>query len=341
MDRISIIVPVYNVHRYLVDCMESLINQTYADIEIILVNDGSTDDSGKICDQYAEKYANKIKVLHKQNEGLNYARRDGFLASSGNYIVFVDSDDVVARRFIEILKKLLDEYYADIAVGGYCQFEDIGMLDLSESNKPNVHFEKNKITTLGWLIEGGAPWSEYTYLMTAWGKLYKREVIERIDWDFSNYRANEDEFWTLQVFNNTNNGILMIDSRLYGYRQNQQSITRKKYVNEYEGRRMNKFEFIGHLYEKSLAYLGSDFSKPLVHRLGFNTVDFIDIYTDRRDMDIENIISAQRLLRKYGSLILENLPSGRIANKIKQMKQLSIFGYMLRRRTKKIALLLK
>lgn len=334
MDQVSVIVPVYNVRQYLDDCMESLISQTYADIEIVLVNDGSTDGSGEICDRYVEAYVDKIKVIHKQNEGLNYARRDGFLASNGGYIVFVDSDDVIAGRFIEVLKNILDERRADIAVSGYCQFEDVDALDFNEFYKASTHFEKNKNTTLSWLIEGDAPWNENIYLMTAWGKLYRRGVIERIDWNFSNYRANEDEFWMLQVFNSADSGVVMTDSRLYGYRQNQQSITRKNYINEYEGRHMNKFEFIGHLYEKSLIYLGPDFSTSLVCRLGSNIVDFVDIYTDRRSMGMKNIIDAQILLRKYASLILKNQPSDRVAKKIKQMRRLGILGYVFRRRFK-------
>lgn len=332
---VSVVVPVYNVQHYLGDCIESILRQTYSNIEVVLVNDGSKDNSGEICDQYVAQYPDKIKVVHKSNEGLNYARRDGFLASSGELVTFVDSDDVVTSNFIELLKSKLDKYNADIAATGFFSFGGSDEPELSGPAEVSDKFEADRNTLMSWLIEGGAPWNENMYVMTAWGKLYRREIVEGIDWSFSNYRANEDEFWSLQAFSYLKSGMVFTDSKLYGYRENQDSITRKVYRNEYNGQPMDKFEFIGHLYEKSLAYLGADYVTPLARRLGLNVVDFTDMYIDRRDMTLGDVISSQKIINKYARLILSNQPTARVAKKIKRMRRSGVLSYTIYRRLKK------
>ena len=115
MEKVSIIVPVYNVEKYLECCLESLINQTLKDIEIICVNDGSTDNSGKILENYAAK-DNRIKVIHQVNGGQAAARNNGLNAVNGKYINFIDSDDWVDLDFIEKLYDAAERNSADIAV---------------------------------------------------------------------------------------------------------------------------------------------------------------------------------------------------------------------------------
>lgn len=111
---VTIIVPVYNVHAYVGECVESLLHQTYTNLEIILVDDGSTDGSGAVCDEYAEKDS-RIRVIHQENQGPSAARNAGLDHASGEYAAFVDSDDVVASVFTERLYRLLRKYHADIA----------------------------------------------------------------------------------------------------------------------------------------------------------------------------------------------------------------------------------
>ena len=113
-DLISIVVPIYNVEKYLEKCINSIIIQTYKNIEIILVNDGSTDSSGKICDIYL-KIDKRIKVVHKKNGGLSDARNVGIENAKGKYIAFIDSDDFLDSDFIEILYNLIIEYNADVS----------------------------------------------------------------------------------------------------------------------------------------------------------------------------------------------------------------------------------
>ena len=117
MDLITVIVPVFNVEEYLSRCIESIIKQTYSNLEIILVNDGSTDNSPKICDAYA-KLDDRLKVIHKKNGGLSEARNFGINRAKGRYIAFVDSDDYIEENMYEILHKEIVNYQADIAVCG-------------------------------------------------------------------------------------------------------------------------------------------------------------------------------------------------------------------------------
>ena len=105
-ELISVVVPVYNVERYLGKCLESIVRQTYANIEIVLVDDGSTDSGGQICDFYANKDS-RVKVIHKKNGGLSDARNRGIEESKGKYLIFVDSDDVIDETLVEYLYNLV------------------------------------------------------------------------------------------------------------------------------------------------------------------------------------------------------------------------------------------
>ena len=115
---VSIIVPIFKVEKYLKRCIDSILNQTYRNIEIILIDDGSPDNCGKICDVYAKK-DDRIKVIHKENKGVSQARNDGIKLSKGKYIAFVDSDDYVEKNFIEILYNNIIENDADISICNY------------------------------------------------------------------------------------------------------------------------------------------------------------------------------------------------------------------------------
>lgn len=117
-DLISIVIPVYNVEKYIDDCLISVLNQSYSNIEIILVNDGSTDRSGQICDKYLEQ-DKRIKVIHKKNGGLSDARNVGIENSIGKYITFIDSDDIVTDDFIYYLYNLIVKYKVDMSVCAY------------------------------------------------------------------------------------------------------------------------------------------------------------------------------------------------------------------------------
>lgn len=118
--KVSVIVPVYNAEEYLICCIESIIRQTYRNIEIILIDDGSCDRSGEICDEYARKDC-RIRVVHKDNEGVSKARNTGLKIAEGTHVLFVDADDNVAETHIETLVTVLETHHADFAVSTYCR----------------------------------------------------------------------------------------------------------------------------------------------------------------------------------------------------------------------------
>ena len=126
-EKITVIVPVYNVENYLNKCLDSLINQTYKNLEIIVINDGSTDNSGTICQEYAQK-DNRIVYIEKENGGLSDARNAGLDRMTGSYVTFVDSDDWIEQDYVEVLYNKLTEHQADVSVGNYYSYnEDEGM----------------------------------------------------------------------------------------------------------------------------------------------------------------------------------------------------------------------
>ena len=170
---ISIIVPVYNVEKYISRCVESLIGQSYKNIEIILVDDGSTDESGMICEQYANK-DNRIKVIHKKNGGLSDARNVAIPLSKGEYISFVDSDDWVSKFYIENLYNAITKNYSDIAMSW---FENV-FEDRNIASKPVNILEKYQCMNVEMCLKKML--YQDNIETSAWGKLYKRQIIEKL-----------------------------------------------------------------------------------------------------------------------------------------------------------------
>lgn len=225
MPKLSIIVPVYNVEKYLEQCIESLINQTYKDIEIILVDDGSKDNSGNICEQYKDRDM-RIKVIHKENEGVSKARNKGLELATGKYITFVDSDDYLELNAYEIIMKELEKEKATLLIYNYSEFSN----DKIEKNNyfPEDTFLKTKeeiqlIQALTLAPEIG----KYTPFQTTffglgfcWNKIYKREIIEqnKIRFNLDNKTAIfEDGIFNYEYLENATS-IKIINLNLYYYR---------------------------------------------------------------------------------------------------------------------------
>lgn len=168
---ISVIVPVYNVERYLRQCIDSILAQTYTNLEIWLVDDGSPDNCPKICDDYA-KLDKRVKVLHKENGGLADARNAALDRLTGDFVVCVDSDDYISNTHIEGLYKLLKQNDADVAVNTYCTFSD-GMLPKPQKPKDKffVYDNLDAIETMFY---------QEKFDTSAWGKLYKKELFDNI-----------------------------------------------------------------------------------------------------------------------------------------------------------------
>lgn len=212
---VSIIVPIYKVEPYLRRCLDSIVNQTYTNLEIILVDDGSPDSCPQICDEYAAK-DKRIVVIHKENGGLSDARNAGLDICKGEYISFVDSDDWVANVYIEILLKSITESNADIAI---CNF-----IKTSQNYTLNIfNYQKSKSTILQPNQAVAKLWQsgEDAIFVTAWGKLLKTELYKVIR--FPKGKIHEDEYTSYKVLNAAKK-ISFIDIPLYNYYQRQDSI---------------------------------------------------------------------------------------------------------------------
>ena len=168
-DLISIIIPVYNVEKYINKCLESVINQTYRNLEIILVDDGSEDKSGKICEEISIK-DNRIRVIHKENGGLSDARNIGLDNSNGEYIAFIDSDDFIERDMIEFLYYNINKYDADISICSNYIFDEEECID--NSTKEIKVYNRLEILKEVLLDEKIRSY--------AWNKMYKRDLFYNI-----------------------------------------------------------------------------------------------------------------------------------------------------------------
>ena len=170
-ELISVIVPIYNVEKYLPRCIESIINQTYTNLEIILVDDGSPDKCGEICDEYARKDA-RIKVIHKENGGLSDARNAGIEIAIGQYIAFVDSDDFIASNMYEVLHKNIKETNSDIAITNFYKFEnEEEIVEIRQEEKIIIYNREEMFRHM---------YDNYLLTVVAWNKLYKRQIFKQI-----------------------------------------------------------------------------------------------------------------------------------------------------------------
>lgn len=217
LPKISVIIPVYNVEKYLDACLHSIVEQTYLNLEIVLVDDGSTDESGKKCEEWANKDS-RIQVIHKKNTGLNMARKSGWESSTGLYITFVDSDDMLNINALETSLSILNDEGVDMVAFMYREFSGSNNLDTQIESQSPIEYDKKETTSeaFRFLISNGY---KNMYPMTAWGKLYKKELIDGVDWEESNFRAYEDNFFTPQIYDKVRS-FAILKQQLYLYRKN-------------------------------------------------------------------------------------------------------------------------
>lgn len=181
MSKVSIIVPVYNVSKYLKRCLDSLVNQTLKEIQIILVNDGSTDNSLYICQQYANK-DKRIILVNKKNGGLSSARNEGLKFVTSKYVAFVDSDDYVdTNMYLTLYSKLKENNLDTIFCGYYKQDKSGKFIRCQETLEYKCYSDKDSINNLLMNMIGSEPNYEHTakYFMTVWRALYSIDVIKK------------------------------------------------------------------------------------------------------------------------------------------------------------------
>ena len=220
-EKITVIVPVYNVENYLNKCLDSLINQTYKNLEIIVINDGSTDNSGEICQEYAQK-DNRIVYIEKENGGPSDARNAGLDRMTGSYVTFVDSDDWIELDYVEILYKKITEYQADIAVGNYYSFNEAeGMYYLHIFG--DSYYEKvyDNVSIFENLYESQEMKS--FALISVFGKLYKADLVKHLRFDIG--KLGEDGYINQKLYLLVQK-VIYINQGLYAYRQLSGGITK-------------------------------------------------------------------------------------------------------------------
>ena len=218
---VSIIVPVYNVEKYIEKCLQSLLEQTYQAIEIILIDDGSTDKSGKICDNCAN-VDDRIRVIHQKNKGVSTARNVGIQYASGSYIVFVDPDDWVTSSFIQTLYNLLIDNDAELAIiGVLSHYETLSeeIVDFVDIAKPKELKLMTSEQTLDNILD------EDMFLGYLWNKMFKRELIIDNKIKFSeDVKIWEDLLFCCQYILQINKSVYR-DEKLYVYNIRKNSVT--------------------------------------------------------------------------------------------------------------------
>ena len=219
---VSVIVPVYKVEPYLRECLDSIITQTYTNLEIILVDDGSPDNSGQICEDYARKDS-RITVYHKENGGLSDARNYGIDRCNGEYITFVDSDDVLKSNFVSTLMELIEQYDADAATSSVQRFHELPV----GGGGINSIFEYREIHTR--VLSSVEVLEEILYQQRGTGStysLYKRKIYADIRFPVGLYY--EDLAVTLKVHLLCRR-VAVTNEYMYGYRHNPTSIIQNEY----------------------------------------------------------------------------------------------------------------
>lgn len=212
-DLVSIVVPVYNVEAYLATCVDSLLAQTWQQLEVILVDDGSSDRSGGICDGYAA-VDRRVRVVHQANSGLSSARNRGIGMARGRWLLFVDSDDWVDHEAVEVLVSEVLGAGADVAIAGLRRVTAVGA-DCGESliSARQVLVGGEALTAL--------MGSRHTLFVVACGKLFRRTLFEDVEFPLG--RLHEDEFVAHRVLGRSRR-VVVVDRALYFYRQHPRSI---------------------------------------------------------------------------------------------------------------------
>ena len=259
MDKITVIMPVYNVEKYLAEAIETTINQTYKNLEILIIDDGSTDSSGKICDEYAKK-DERIRVIHQENKGLSGARNTGLENATGKYLMFIDSDDLFELDACEIMYNAIEEKNADYVIGNYINIDDDG----TRWEKPVFSFEK--YTEFKLSIKD---YEKSFYIMNSavWNKIFRKSFIDSLGLKFVERLPAEDAMFTTYAFIKSSN-VWYVPKIVYQYRQRVadsisvscthkyfEGINKAYYIIYKNFKDNNEMEYYRYFYAKSMNYI--------------------------------------------------------------------------------------
>ncbi len=286
---ISVIVPVYNVEHYIKRCVDSILAQTYTNLEIILVDDGSTDDSGKICDEYA-KMDIRVKIVHQKNGGLSDARNTGIRQANGICYTFIDSDDYVAVDYIACLCRLLWENQAQIAICGYRKvledFEIKKNFD-SEISTENLYYSEEALFRLLY---------QRKMITSVCGRLFRAELFEQIH--FPKAKLHEDVAVTYRLFDAAEK-IACTSAEKYYYFQRRDSIVNQKFRKQ----RMDYLEFT----KECIQYMNRNhpqLTRAAISRHFSACFDLLSCIGNDKKIFAEEYLQIVREIRKYRKRVL-------------------------------------
>ena len=331
--KVSVILPIYKVEKYLDRCMHSLLNQTLKDIEIIMVDDGSPDNSPTMCDQYA-KEDSRVKVIHKQNAGLGFARNSGLEIATGDYIAFVDSDDFVSVTAFEILLKVALEENADYVMCGYKSVRNnICVSEHKDVNQKMVMEVPDCYNVLRGMI-GIDPDSEYSYRhnYSVWHGIYKSTLFTEGGIRFCSERdlISEDLIFHLSLIPLCRK-IVIIPDLLYNYCLNDNSLTTTY--------RKGRFEAVLKLWKVSVGMVASTSLEDMKIRLDYllldvtlSAISYEVRYNKNNALDVLKTISANDEVHQ----LLDSYPIHRLCR-----KHYLFFSLLKRKAYKTIYCLLK
>ena len=293
-DLISIIVPVYKVENYLKRCLDSVISQTYKNIEIILVDDGSPDNSGNICEEYALKDS-RIKVIHKKNGGLSDARNAGLQIATGDYIGFVDSDDYIENDMFETMINLAKMYNAEISIVSYNEWKNGKILNNMNSGELDLY---NKVEAIKELLVDSKIQS---YM---WNKLFKKDLFKNIEFPVG--KNFEDIATTLKIFEKCDK-VVRLEAAKYNYVRRDDSIIGNrsyKTYNDYLDVILDKYLYLFNKYPEIEEYNAYNF-----------IINMIWVYTIIVYYNIEELFEKygeyyellKKLVAKYNSTVEREL----------------------------------
>ncbi|MBQ3415456.1 MAG: glycosyltransferase family 2 protein [Clostridia bacterium] len=293
-ELISIIVPVYNVEEYIEKCVESIINQTYKNIEIILVDDGATDNSGKICDELGKRDS-RIKIIHKANGGLSDARNAGLKIAKGEYIGFVDSDDYIAKDMFETLYNLNKKYNSEISIVSFYEIYKGKVIGVRDSK--NLE-ELTKIEAIRELL------IDTNIQSYAWNKLFKKELFDGLE--FPTNKNFEDIATTLLLFEKANKVVLLEDPKYYYVRRDNSIVGVRNYktYKDYLDVILDKYNYLDGKYEELDLYNAYNY-----------IINMIWVYTIIVAFDLEEVYKEfekqydlfEKLINKYENEITDKL----------------------------------
>lgn len=238
MEKVTIVVPVYNTEKYLDECIRSIVNQTYENIEIILVDDGSKDKSPQICDKWAYK-DNRIRVIHKVNEGAGIARNTGISNASGKYICFFDSDDYIEPYTIEKSLNALLENNADIVLFGFCDITAQGKKKRVHIPNPQKYIYEGKeiVNELvpDLIADKRSGKKSRNLILSPWSSLTSMNPIKESNWRYVSERdIISEDVYSLMLLYNSVNKVVILPQSFYYYRENEFSLTHTYFDERYQ-----------------------------------------------------------------------------------------------------------